>query len=421
MIIFYILVLLMPFANPPFLSRIVSDTVAFKIVGAACVSYSIFHLVVRGSLPPYLRTWQARLFGLLYPLAAASYVTRGHGGAFSSGALMSYTSFVLLFFVVLSIVDTHAKVRWVLLCANAAVALGSFRVIEEWWRFRSIDPSYRAGISVGDNNYFSTTSALCIPFALLMLLHCKKRWERLFYGVCLALSLVGVTLCGSRGGTLAMGAALLYVVARSRRRVRNLFLVGILVAPLMIFFPSSPLRRFLHPALSDRESVEYHIGAWKAGLSMIRTHPLFGIGLGNFRPMMNFYAPPGTTWSTVGHNSFVEVAAEMGLPALGIFVGILVFTYLTLGGAGRRARIAGDGRMYLATLGLQAGFVGFLVGACFISAEYAKLFWVVIFLSMCLPSLAPLSPSKWKTRRAGGGRVQPDGEFAAREFAWLAD
>jgi O-antigen ligase len=405
MIIFYILVMLMPFANPPFLSRIVSDTVAFKMLGAACVPYSVFHLAVRGNVSPYLRTWQARLFGLLYVLATASFFSKGLRFNVTSSPWMIYTSFVLLFFIVLSIVDTLPRVRWVLLCANTAVALGSLRLMEEWWHFRRIDLSYRAGVSVGDNNYFSTTAALCLPCAFLMALHSDKRWEKLLCGSCLAFSLIGVTLCGSRGGTLAMIAAFLHVVARSRRRARNLILVSVAVVPLMIFLPSSPLRRVLHPVPGDQTSVEYHIIAWKAGLRMIRNHPLFGIGLGNFRPMMHWYAPPGTTVSTVGHNTFLEVAAELGLPALAVFVGILILTYRSLGASARRARIARDKMMYFATLGLQAGFVGYLVGACFISAEYTKLFWLVIFLSICVAHVLRIQRTKQHAKPAS--RVAP--------------
>ena len=420
MIIFYVLVLLMPFLNPPLLSRYVSDTAAFKLVGAACVPYCIFHLVVRGSLPPYLRTWQARLFGLLYLVASLSYFLWRPGPNISSSPWMIYTSFVLLFLIVLSTVDTRARVRWVLFTATAAVALASLRVIEEWWQFRRIYPSYRAGISVGDGNCFSTTAALCLPFAFLMALHSKKRWERPLYGGYLAFSLVSVTLCASRGGTLAMGAAFLYLVARSKRRPRNLILVGVMVVPLLIFSPSSPLRRFLHPVSGDEASVEYHIIAWKAGLRMIRNHPLFGVGLGNFKPMMQWYTPPGTEFSSIGHNTFLEVGAELGLPALGVFVAILAFTYRSLERAGKRARIAGDRMMYFATLGLQAGFVGYLVGACFISAEYTKLFWLVIFLSMCLPPPARVRASKREATRSGGGLVRPDGEFPTKGLALLA-
>ena len=213
--------------------------------------------------------------------------------------------------------------------SRAAVALGSLRIMEEWWQFRQIFQGRCPSASVGDNNAFSITAASCL-------------------------------------------------------RVRNLILVGVLVLPLLVFSPSSPLQRFLHPERTDILSTQQHITAWKAGLRMIERHPLFGIGLGNFRPMMRWYAPPGTDWSTIGHNTFLEVAAELGLPALGLFVGILVLTYLSLGGVGRRARIAGDRMMYLATLGLQAGFVGYLVGACLVSAEYTKLFWLVVFLAMCL-------------------------------------
>jgi hypothetical protein len=105
------------------------------------------------------------------------------------------------------------------------------------------------------------------------------------------------------------------------------------------------------------------------------------------------------------------------LPALGVFVGILVFTYWSLGGAGRQARIAGDRSMYLATVGLQAGFVGYLVGACSISAEYTKLFWLVIFLSMCLPQL--YTARSVRRRAEASPSLVPELVHEEKYYGWL--
>jgi O-antigen ligase len=252
---------------------------------------------------------------------------------------------------------------------------------------------------VGDSNYFATSAVLALPFAFLMVLHCKKRWERLCYGACFALSLIGVTLCQSRGATLALGAAFLYLVVRSRRRVRNLILIGGLVVPLMVFSPTSPLQRFLHPGDDEKESNQAHILAWKAGLRMVVAHPVTGVGLGLFKFSIRRYMDDedelkrealwrhGVSATTIAHNTYLEVAAELGFPTLVIFASILFFVYRTFERASKRARAVGSLFLYDAARGLQAGFVGFLVGACTISAEYTKLFWLVIFLSMCLPQL----------------------------------
>jgi hypothetical protein len=187
----------------------------------------------------------------------------------------------------------------------------------------------------------------------------------------------------------------------------------------MVFFPSSPLHRFLHPDSQAKDSTQYHIIAWKAGLRMIKTHPLFGVGLGNFKRLMYLYVPPETTWTSLAHNTFLEAAAELGLPVFGVFVGILVFTYRSLGGAGRRARITGDRRMYLATVGLQAGFVGYLVGACFVSVQYTKLFWLVIFLSMCLPQLTTVRSVRGRAESSLS--LAPELVHKEKHYGWLHD
>jgi O-antigen ligase len=387
MIVFYFLVVLMPFLNPPFLSRVISAEVAFKVVGALCFFYAVGHLVVRGGLPRYFRTRQAQWFLLLYLIAAFSYFTRGVKGNILLSPFTIYSSLVILFFVTLSIVDSLPRLGWVLFSASGALALGSLRVIREWLEFRTMYADYRAGMSVGDPNYFATSAILCLPFMLLAVLHCDKRWKKLVYAGCLAVSSLGVTVCASRGGFLGLGAAFLFLVARSPHRTRNLILVSSVVLPLALFLPVSPLQRLLRPSRSDEEAELARIVAWTAGARMIESHPLVGVGLGNFKPLMPKYADRGTRIDSIAHNTYIEVAAELGLPTLGVFLGIPVFSYRSLETAQKRARRAGNEFPYYAALGLQAGLVGYMVGAFFLSAEYQKLFWLVIMLSMCLPYL----------------------------------
>jgi O-antigen ligase len=309
---------------------------------------------------------------------------------------LSYSSFFLLFIITLSIVDSLPRLRWVLFAANLGVALGSIRIMEEWRQTGT-----RAGIMVYDSNYFATSAVLVLPFAFFMVLHCKRRWERLSYGACLALSLFGITLCASRGGFLALLVASLHLVRRSSHPLRNLVVISVVLFPLMFLLPVSPMQRFLHPGKDEKHSEQSHLIAWRSGLHMIEAHPFAGVGLGRFRMAVTRYmdiadeqraqelARAGVATRTIAHNTYLEVAAELGLPALVVFASILFFVYRSLERACKRARAVGSQFLYDAARGLQAGFVGFLVGAFTISAEYTKFLWLVIFLSMCLPSLAP--------------------------------
>jgi O-antigen ligase len=382
MIFFYVLASMATFLHAPFLSRFLPDSIAFKALGAICFVYAVFYWRSGSTAPRFFESWQSRLLLLFYVIASASCAMGGNPSPW-----FIYTDFMLLFFVTVCVVDSLRRLSWVLFSALAGLAYGSVHVVVEWVHFHNIYSNYRAGLSVGDGNYFATSAVLCLPFALLAVLHGKKLRVRLLYGGCLVVSLLGVTVCASRGGFLALAAGLLYLVARSPHRARNLLLISAAVLPLGLFLPVSPLHRLLHPSRGDVKTSRYRLMAWKAGARMVSSHPLLGVGLGNFKPLMPQYADPGTPIDSMAHNTYIEVAAELGLPTLVVFLGIPFFSYRSLEKARRRARIVGREFPYYAASGLQAGLVGYMVGAFFLSAEYQKLFWLAIMLSMCLPRL----------------------------------
>jgi O-antigen ligase len=139
---------------------------------------------------------------------------------------------------------------------------------------------------------------------------------------------------------------------------------------------------------TDYGSTQFHLEAWKAGLRMIEAHPLVGVGLGNFKPLMASYMAPGVNlkFASIAHNMFVEVAAELGLPALVTFLGIFWFTYRTLGKV--RKSPSTNALIRETASALQAGLVGFAVAGSFVSAQSEKTSWMGFALMFCL---APLS------------------------------
>ncbi|GAB3786482.1 O-antigen ligase family protein [Dyella agri] len=120
------------------------------------------------------------------------------------------------------------------------------------------------------------------------------RW---FWRIGAVLLLFGVYLTKSRGTQLAvllMGAVWLWQ-KRGLLTAGSLGFVGLVGLMLM---PSTRMND-LDP---DEESAFGRVDAWYEGLDMFKTHPLFGVGFGNF-----------TDYNTLtAHNSFVLVLAETG-------------------------------------------------------------------------------------------------------------
>lgn len=387
MILFYFLVSVMPLTNHPLWSRFVGDFTVFKYLGAASLIYAFFHILVRRTFPAFFRTWQASLFLVLYLIGTWSYFTESVPTEWEFSPFLAYTCLLLLLFVTLSVVDTLQRLRCVLLVAIGSVAFGSLYVLREWQVYHDIYPGMRPGGVVGDPNYFALSAVLCLPIAFYMTLGHRPLWERAYCLGCLLLTLVAVTLGASRGGFIGLVVAFVYVLARTRRRVRNLVAVCAFLVPTSLLLPSSPVQRFLHPDYGDQLAVKAREVAWEAGLRMIEAHPLVGVGLGNYKPLMSRYADPGANVETVAHNTYVEIAAEMGLPSLLLFLGILFSSFRTLEEAHRRTLNTELSVFGQAALGIQAGLAGFAVASFFLSAEYQKLFWLMVFLSVCLPRL----------------------------------
>lgn len=373
----------MPLDQDPTWGKFLGAATLIKYLGLICVFYALLYIAARRSSPPFLKTVQARVFFFFFVLTSFSYWFWGPTFSIRSSPFISYLSMAFLFFVVLSTVDSLKRLRWILLAAVGGMGWASLIVVREWMK----DPMWRPGSIAGDANYFAMNACLVLPVAFLLMWRSRIRWERIFAVGCLVAIVGASMLGGSRGGFLAVGIAFLWLIWHSPHRIRNLVVVSILLIPPLFFFPFSPVRRLIEPKQSDLNGEMYREMAWKAGLRMVKEHPLAGIGLGEFKNEMVKYNDPGDTFASIAHNTYLEVAAETGIPTLLAFIAMLFFTYRNLGRVRRLSANTGPPMLYVAATGLQAGFTGFFVGAFFLSAEYLKLFWLWVFLSMVLPSL----------------------------------
>jgi O-antigen ligase len=386
LLFYYWLLLILPLSAHPLWSEKLGLFTPFEYLGLICFYYAIIHTALRDKYRTTMFSTPAvRLSSALYLILISSALTKGTGIRLSDQALIIYTSSLLLVIITVLVVDTVQRLRWTICAFITSYAVASIYVIREWQHGHRLYSNFRPGWIVGDSNYFAATAIFAIT-AAFSLSQGKRPWlEKLYYSACLFLTIVAVTLCGSRGGFLGLIVAVTYLAARAKHGVRNVAVLAVLILPLGVALPMSPLHRLMQPQ-EDHGSTQSHLTAWKAGLRMIESNPVLGIGLGNFKPLIRQYEDPESTVTNVAHNMYVEIAAEVGIPALCVFVSILAALYRVLVRIQKTISLPDFIRGM--AMAFQAGLLGFAVAGAFVSAEYQKTSWTGLAVIASLESIA---------------------------------
>lgn len=151
-----------------------------------------------------------------------------------------------------------------------------------------------------------------------------------------------------------------------------------------------------------RGSTEERTELLKIGLRIAKDHPLFGVGLGAY-PFANAqYAPEKGARDT--HNTYVNLAAEAGIPALLLFFGLLYLTFRPC----HRAILAlrkPQPRHSMAIAGMLSALIAFLVAGLF--GSYAKILFLYVFMAFtyCLANVLMQPSDVPQIRRVKRGRA----------------
>ncbi len=220
----------------------------------------------------------------------------------------------------------------------------------------------------GPLSHYMTFAGILMMANLLLLARILYRpaGRRLRAAQGLGLAILTVALLGSytRSAWLGMtiGAAILVVMSSWRRWV--VLLPVVLAAAVLL---SAPVRQRVGSIADLNDPSNYdRICMAKAGLTMIAERPLFGIGPNLVDERYPIYRHPTAPryWVPHLHNSFIQLAAERGLPEL-LAYGLMMA--LSLAASWRRWRAEGRRQSPRADLllGSFAGLIAFNVAGLF--------------------------------------------------------
>jgi len=387
MIFYYLIIWFSAVPNQPWFGAQLGGNgfTVFKYVGLLAFLYSLGYVAIRGRIPRLFGTWQARFFAALVVLALISYVVFSDKTNVFVSPLMSYLSFVFMFFVTMALVDSLRRLQYSVLAIIGALAVASLYLLREWQK-SGFQSGYRAGWVSGDANYFGANAILALALGYFLLRTKIPRVQKIFCLICTILTAMALVVSASRGAFLGICFCAVFVFMRSKRKAQFIA-AGLIMGALLVVSPNSPIQRILHPQYGDVSSTEAHKALFLAGVKVFAEHPITGVGLGRFKETMDQMGLFQKRGGYIAHDVYVEYAAEMGILGILLFVSILISTYFSLERVRREARKKGDEFFFAATSGMQTGLIGFCVASMFLSAEYQKTFWVVIFLSAAIPSL----------------------------------
>jgi O-antigen ligase len=164
-----------------------------------------------------------------------------------------------------------------------------------------------------DPNDLALILVTILPFLILGALDKRRNGgARLLRALTIAPILTAIYMTNSRGGWLSLATMLTaLMVLKLRSKKIALAIAGMMVVGL---FAAGPSR--IATINTEEGSAHNRMVLWANGNTMLKQHPLFGVGKGEFEEHSEN--------SQVAHNSFVHCYAELGLVGYFFWIGLFV-------------------------------------------------------------------------------------------------
>src|SRR2546425_728807 len=292
-------------------------------------------------------------------------------------------------------VERLTPVYFVVTVLYTAVVLSRFELSGDSWRLNRL--------YYYDGNDLATLIASALPLGLYFVLTLRRLVVRGLALVGLVVLAVGEIRSGSRGGFLACLAVVAFVLLRLTTVPVRARLAGLVVVLVVVSATSSDkywtqIQSIIHPNEDyNTTSDAGRMKTWERGLGYMVRDPVLGVGAGCFPVAEGTISPLarrqergiGVRWGAA-HNSFLQVGAELGIPGLLLFIGVIATACMSLRRVARRALTASPpaGDMSRLAQSLMAALVGWTVGAFFLSLAYTDMLYTLVALAAALAKIA---------------------------------
>lgn len=297
---------------------------------------------------------------------------------------------IVIFVVLVNVVRTEARLKGLFYLALVVGVWLSVGAINDYRLGLLTVEGYRAagrGSGIfGNSNDMALFLVTMVPIAIALLLRARTSVAKVIFGSTALLMIAAIVLTYSRGAFIGLVVALAFLAWRlgNQRRLEIMIAGFVFVLGFLLLAPGGyglRLASIVIPSLDPVGSADARRGELTRSLYVALRHPLLGIGMGNYAPEMSYHG-------LVTHNSYTQVAAEMGMFALYCYTMFIVVPLRKLARIARETLdVRANSRFYYFAVGLQAALLGYLVCSFFASVAYLWYVFYLVGYAVCLRRL----------------------------------
>lgn len=252
--------------------------------------------------------------------------------------MLVYVAFMVGYFLVVNLIRSR---EWMMRCVTGAVfsctlvALyglyqNFFGTVEQTWQDSDMFSEIEGRVvSTFENpNVLAEYLIMVLPLMLALFIVRKSSGGRFTLFVCAACTAACLVYTWSRGAWLGFLIGLVIFLMMYSKNTLAVMLFGALGIPFLPFvLPESITQRFLSIGNLGDSSTSYRVYIWQGVINMLKDYFPSGIGIGNdsFKLVYPLYALSGIETAPHSHNLYLQIAVELGIVGLIVFIGVMFF------------------------------------------------------------------------------------------------
>lgn len=252
--------------------------------------------------------------------------------------------------------------------------------------------SYFGGMA-SNTNEFGMIMVMLIPIALSLFgPYYKSAPLRLILIIAIPVFLYGITRSYSRGAFLGLIITAPMILVLNRKN-KGIIILMVLFATFIFFkTPGKYYDRMTsiwnRTSFDDSGAIKSRLRLQKESIYLIKNYPIFGVGIGSFQYAL--YKLGIDEKYGAAHNTYLGIAAEMGIVSGLIFISIIIISAKELYFAAKKFRE--EELLVFKSLcsHLIISIIAFSVCGLFISQEYNRLLYIIFGLSTVLKNQAQM-------------------------------
>jgi O-antigen ligase len=377
---------------------------SFPLVKIVAISTLLAYFVAKLSTGERITVWTPELMMVLViaflgitftPIAAAPQDSL-------NVLLDTFLKVVIIFVLMINLLDTKSRLLSIMkLSVICGSVLGLFAIISYINGNFLIQNKQSTGRVIGIvQGMFGNPNDLALSLNVLLPLSVafaliNRGWKRSCYFACAAVLTVGVVVTFSRGGFLGLLAAGVVLLWKLSRRNRGLAVIAFVLATgfFLAIMPagySSRLTTILSVEEDTTGSSQARRDLLNRAVEVASNHLVIGVGMGNF----HIYS----IREQVAHNSYLEIASELGLAGLMAYLFLIASPIRSLRRLESKTRNRQHGTLlknqpapeqetYFFSVALQASIAAYIVCSFFGSVQYLWHIYYLVAYSFALKQI----------------------------------